>query len=130
MMKPLPLPRLPAIPTRPLTPGASLELVSLLQSLKPKLRFEEVQAHIQKAYARIWLHLALERNLDPRRAATPSQQSYQALLPVFQTVVAKIGLHDRTVAGWHAPEVAILACGLWRQVKTEQGEPPSLLPGM
>jgi hypothetical protein len=126
-MKKLNLPALPPVPTAPMPPAARRSLAELLAT-RLDLTDPDVQAWERQGYARIWLHLLLDRHLDPRMAISPKQPAYQAVLRPFQAAGVRIGRHDACSMAWLAPAVAREAYDLWRHTTAVQGEAPKPLP--
>jgi hypothetical protein len=122
------LPGLPPFPTTQLTPEQRIQLRSALQFLRPFIHRKDAFEHALACYAQVWVHLALERGLDPRRCSGQASQGYQAVLKAFQPAVSRLGLHDQVQAAWWAPQVAPMAATLWRKAKeAQQQAPPPLM---
>jgi len=125
-----PRPEFPDVPTAAMPADARRKLADALQSCRPMMSWPGIQAHVKRGYAYIWIHLAMERHLDPRKTIAPSSWGYQDILKAFLLAGGQIGLHDRTALGWHAPDVAMLAAKLWLAAKEPQSTPAPLLPGL
>lgn len=120
---------LPPVPTSSMPVDDRRVLADAVQALKPFLHRTDAQEHLGQAYARVWIHLAMERGLDPRRITSPKSAGFQILLPIFQAAIQRLGLHDRVDAARWAPTVAPVSATLWRQAKEAQGQPvPGLFP--
>lgn len=126
----LSLPELPAVPTAPLTPAARRDLVLALQSCKGWMAHQAFQKWTRKAYARLWIHLALERGLDPRKVSTPGTKGHQVVVAAFLAAGKAIGLHDRVALVELSQELANAACRLWMEAKQAQGSAPAQLLGL
>ena len=113
-----------------MSPAARKSLAEMLKPLGRNLTNPEVQGCVREAYAQVWLHLLLSRGLDPRHATSVDLRAYQAVLPSFQSAGERIGLHNQAAMAWWAPEVARIACQLWKKAKAAQGEAPRPLPGL
>ena len=121
-----PFPLFPPVPTAPMDPASLGELQDALQACKGKMSWPEFLLHVQNGYARVWIHLALERGLDPRKILGAANQGHQVVLTAWIDAGKRVGIHDRVSLAWYAPEVAALACRLWTAAKAKQG--PGLAP--
>lgn len=116
-----PLPDFPPVPTAPMDPVAKRHLAEAILDCQKMISYKETQDHIQAGYARIWIHLTLERGLDPRKVSGVASKGHQDILKAFLAAGVRIGLHDRATLAWHAPYIAATATQLWRQAKESQG---------
>ena len=125
-----PRPEFPDVPTTAMPAEARRKLADALQACRTMMSWPGIQAHVKRGYAFIWIHLAMERHLDPRKTIAPTSWGYQDILKAFLKNGSQIGLHDRTALGWHAPDVALLAAKLWQEAKDLQAAAAPLLPGL
>ena len=113
-----PLVEFPPVPTAAM---ASLgELVQALQACKKASAWPEVRRYAKQGFARLWLHFALERGLDPRKAAPTSSPVHLAVAQAYLSAGVRLGLGDRTTLAWDLQEVSSLAASLWCQAKEAQ----------
>jgi hypothetical protein len=115
-----PRPELPLVPTAAMPPAAQGHLVDALRSCKSGMTWPAMQEHVNRGYALLWIHLTLERRLDPCKTVAPTCQGHRTILQPFIKAGALIGLHDRAELGRRAPEVAKLAAKLWRETRLAQ----------
>lgn len=115
-----PLPELPPVRTTPLNAAEKAELVDALQACRRAKAWADVRKHAQKGLARLWLHLVLERGLDPRKAAPGTSAGHQAVLKPYLDACVRLSLGDRAELAWDVQDVADLAGRLWDQAKAEQ----------
>ena len=125
-----PLPVFPAVSTAPLQAADRSQLFQAIRECKAQRSGRAARAHLTQGYALLWLHLALERGLDPRRVLAPSSAGYDPLLKAFLQVGVTLGVDDRTTLGWEAPLAALRACRLWTEAKDRQTVKPAQLPGL
>ena len=59
-----PFPLFPPVPTATMDPASLGELQDALQACKGKMSWPEFLLHVQNGYARVWIHLALERGRE------------------------------------------------------------------
>lgn len=90
----------------------------------------ETQDHLVRAYAILWLHLALERRLDPRHLLSPGAKGYLDLLAAFVQQARSIGWQDPVTLKLAVPQAALRACSLWMEAKESQREVLMPLPGL
>lgn len=125
-----PLPAFPAVPTAPMSRGTKRHLLEALQECHKTKSWKETQDHIQHGYALLWLHLVLERGLDPRKVVGAALRGNQDLLSPFFAEASRLGLHSRVALGCAAPVVAATAARLWREAKEAQASVLPQLPGL
>ena len=116
-----PLPVFPGVPTAPMDPSTRRRLVEAIQECKKMLAFDEAQAHVLMGYALLWLHLTLERTLDPRKVLVAASSGHQAVVEAFLAAGARIGVHDRAFLRRQIAPVSAAGANLWRQAKEAQG---------
>jgi hypothetical protein len=105
-------------------------LADAIYECRKMINYKETQDHLHVGYARIWIHLALERVLDPRKLLAPASKNHQAVLRAFLEAGLRIGVHDRATLAWKVPAIAAMADHLWRQAKEAQGAGVTPLAGL
>lgn len=115
-----PFPAFPGVPTRPMDRDALARLAEALTACRRLRSWPGIQAHIQRGYVLLWIHLALERELDPPRVLRREGQARFRFQAAFVEAAAQFGLHDRVYLVLYAQSIATAADELWRQAKTAQ----------
>lgn len=123
------LPSLPPTPTAPMSAVARKELAEDMRSVRKHLSDPATTRWIRDAYARVWIHLALVREVSPAQAANPSSQWHKLLLPAFLAGAERIGVHNIPQLVFLAPEVSLQAAFLWRSATKAQAPAVRPLPG-
>lgn len=96
------------------------QLLEALRECRKMASWPDVVRYAKKGLARLWIHLVLERGLDPRKAAPACSKGHQAVLKPYLEAGFSAGLGDRAELAWEVQEVAELASGLWDQAKASQ----------
>ena len=117
MDKPMKLPELPPVPLAPMGKEDKKSLVAILRSVPSgELWRLEVQEWVRQGYARIWIHLCLERGIQPPMAANRTHRAYKTLEPLMCAAAERVAHHTaKQVEDWHLPEIALAASALWRE---------------
>jgi hypothetical protein len=129
----LPLPDFAPVSTAPLSKVALADLLATLQECRRYSTWASHRNHVKPGFARLWLHLVLERGMDPRRAVLASIWVDHPVLKAYLAMAVQKGLGDRTSLSHDVLEISRLAAQLWGQAKAAQsarGTSQGTLPGL
>lgn len=116
----IPLPKLPAVPTAPLSAPQLALLLATLSDLRPNLKLPEVQKAVREVYLRVWIHAALQLGHSPRKIETRTQR-FLDVAALFCATVLPSALHSRfDLQMYWAPEVCREAGERWVAAKRAQ----------
>ncbi len=121
-----PLPEFPPLRTTPMDPATRRRLEDAMQECRKMQAYPKVKDHLHRGYAMLWVNLALERGMDPRKVLGPGSRGHQVVLKVFLQACAHLGIHERATIERNLILISHLGARLWQEAKEAQamGIPP------